>query len=110
MPVSATMRIKSVLGSEDFEFGLIFVAFRALDLPDLGPIFGPFPMQNSIFFPNLDPKFSQFDSLKKNGKVEKKMIRYANTSKISRTEYLISKSTLVVCKMDNKICLVFSQF
>ena len=32
----------------------------------------PFPMQNSIFFPYLDPKFSKFDSLKKNGKVEKK--------------------------------------
>ena len=57
----------------------------------------PFPMQNSIFFPNLVPKFSQFDSLgKKNWKSgEKKTINW----KIIIYCELISKSTLIVCKI-----------
>ena len=49
--------------------------YRALDLPDLGPIFGPIPNAKKYhFFPNLDPKFSQFDSLKKKWKSGEKMI------------------------------------
>ena len=60
------------------------------------------------FFPNLDPKFSQFDSLKKKWEKWRKNDKACNTS---MTEYLISKGTLTIKGnkyMDNKICRFFS--
>ena len=67
----------------------------------------PFPMQNSVFFPNLYPKFSQFDSLKKKWKSgEKNDPSLSQAQLVKAMQHLIQKyqgqNTWFL-----KVCLVF---